>query len=171
MIVSAEEGNQILACLDAAKRERDRLSQAAKHYILNYDSELRTYLDKKREALSRKPDVGAGRSGWVSNPTEALAMKALRFDQQYPAFKWLKAVEVLHKDLGERKRIFLQVRIDSARRRQTGRGRRSWVGYVQVKYAEALSARFFDDTVYAEKTIKELWRSIIERAVDIYLKI
>lgn len=171
MIVTAEEGSQVLMVLEEERKERERLAKQAKYYILNYDTELQVYLDKKLEALSKKPDEAGGRGGSISRPTEAQAIKSLRFDQQYPAFKWLKTVEILHRGLGERKNMFLEIRIEAAKCHKEGRGRRGWVGYVQAKYAEALAARFFDGTVYAEKTIKELWRSIVERAVDIYLRI
>lgn len=171
MIVTAEEGAQVHACLEEARQERERLAKLAKHYILNFDSEMQTYLDKKREYMSKRADANVGIRGGLSKPTEAQALKSIKFDQQYPAFKWLKTVEILHRGLGERKNMFLEIRIEAAKCHNAGRGRKGWVGYVQVRYAEALAARFFDDTVYAEKTIKELWRSIVDRAVDIFLRI
>ena len=171
MIVTAEEGAQVLACLEEARQERERLAKLAKHYILNFDSEMQTYLDKKREYMSKRADANVGIRGGLSKPTEAQALKSIKFDKRYPAFKWLKTVEILHRDLGERKKIFLNIRIEAAKCHQTGRGRRGWVGYAQRRYTEALSARFFDDTVYAEKTIKEIWRGIVDKAVDIFLRI
>jgi hypothetical protein len=171
MIVTAEEGAQVLACLEEARQERERLAKLAKHYILNFDSEMQTYLDKKREYMSKRADANVGIRGGLSKPTEAQALKSIKFDQQYPAFKWLKTVEILHRGLGERKNMFLEIRIEAAKCHNAGRGRRGWVGYVQVRYAEALAARFFDDTVYADKTIRGLWRSIVDRAVDIFLRI
>lgn len=173
MIVTAEEGARVLAIIEEARREKETLTKQAKYYILNYDAEVQSYRDKKREALSQKPDANAGGRGGgsISRPTEVQAIKGVKFDQQYPALKWLKAVEILQRDLGERKRMFLQIRIEAAKCHQTGRGRHGWVGYVQRRYAEALAVRFFDDAVYAEKTIKEIWRGIVDKAVDIFLKI
>ncbi|MBR4694825.1 MAG: hypothetical protein IKO94_01950, partial [Selenomonadaceae bacterium] len=84
-----------------------------------------------------------------------------------------KTIEILRRTLGERKNIFLRVRVEAARPKKVTplKGRPGWVGYVQRRYAEELEKRFLVGETYSDKAIRACWQGILEKAVDIYKKI
>ena len=99
-------------------------------------------------------------------------MKSLQFDSTYPGFRWLKAVEIVQRGLGERKNIFIKVRREADRLHHIGKGRKGWVVYVQRRYGEEMENRFIIPEVWtAEKTLKTWWQEIIDRTVFVVNKI
>lgn len=172
MIITTEEGSKILAAVEDEIAETKRLTAEAEFYILNFASEVRSYKARKLEYLSRQMDDNSGiRSSGPGRPTESSAMKSLKFDSGYAPLRWLKAVEVLKKSLGERKNIFIRVRVEAAGHDVCqGKGRPGWVGYVRKRYSEELEKRFLVREDYSDATIKGWWRGIINQAVALYKK-
>lgn len=152
-----------------------RDTRDAEYFLLNYDEELMSYERAKLEARFLPCDhdeaSGVRRGSMAGHPTEAHAIKNIDFDENYPAYAWLKAVEIVQRGLGERKQIFLTVRRE-AHRKNKGKGKRSWVAYVQHHYIEALSRRYFSEMTYiGERTVKAWWSDMIRRVVEIHCRL
>lgn len=173
MVVTLEEGHKVMAALEDEKKENRRLAKIAEHYLLNYATELESYNSRKAEFLGRPLDTNSGiRGGLPGCPTEASALKSIKFDEGGESLRWLKAVEILRRVLGERKNIFLRVRIEAARYAvKKHKGRHGWIAYVQYRYSEELEKRFLIAEVHSEATIKAWWKGIIQKTVDLYKKI
>jgi len=168
MLATAEEAMYICDGIQSDKKD-------AEYYLLNYEKELKSYLDEKEEFMHykehRDENTGGGRSG-VGNPTEQTVMKGIQFDSTYSCYRWLKAVEIVQRGLGERKNIFIKVRRESERLHHIGKGRKGWVVYAQRRYAEEMEKRFIVPEVWVnEKTIKKWWQDIIDRTVFVVNKI
>lgn len=168
MLATAEEATYILGGIQGDKKD-------AEYYLLNYKKELQSYLDAKEEFMhykaERDENTGGGRSG-VGNPTAQAVMKGIQFDSTYSCYRWLKAVEIVQRGLGERKNIFIKVRRESERLHHIGKGRKGWVVYAQRRYAEEMEKRFIVPEVWvAEKTLKTWWQDIIDRTVFVVNKI
>lgn len=168
MLASYEDWQKL-----SAEMRRDLKN--AEYFLLNYEQEMRSYEDAKEEskALPCAHDEKAGtrRGSMAGHPTEANALKNVMFDDTYPAYPWLKAVEIVQRGLGERKLIFLQVR-RMAERQHRGRGRKAWVVFVQNRYIDAVQRRYLSDMTYvSEKTVRLWWRDIVRRTVEIYCRL
>lgn len=165
MLASVTEAIDITESIAADKK-------LAEYYLLNYEAELQRYRDAKTEHMTYREEqddnVGGGRSSVMKSPTEQQAMKEIAFDSHYEGYKWLKAVEIVQRGLGERKNIFIKVRREAERNNlyTIGRGRKGWVLFVQHRYAEEIERRFIVPEVYVcERTIKAWWQQIIDQAV------
>lgn len=150
----------------------------AEYYLLNYEAELQRYKEAKEEYMTYKPEqddnVGGGKSNVTGNPTEQAVLKGMQFDGQYEGYKWLKAVEIVQRGLGERKNIFIRVRREAERQNiyTIGRGRKGWVLFVQRRYAEEIERRFIVPEVYIpERTIRKWWNDIIIQSIFVQNKI
>lgn len=112
MLVNVEEAIAVKNSI-AADRKR------AEYYLLNYDSELQKYRDAKQEYLefteNHDDNVGGGKSNMTGAPTERTVLKSIAFDDTYEPYRWLKAVEIVQRGLGERKNIFIRVRREAER--------------------------------------------------------
>ena len=156
-----------------AEMKRDR--EIARDYLLFYDVRLAEYNRRKEEELSSQPcpenTPGGGNNG-VGNPTEAQAIRIVRYDESHPEYYWLKAVEILQRSLGERKNIFIKVRREAEVKKVSGVGRPAWVVYTQMHYMMELEERFLNDYVsISEKRIKAMWRELVDKTVEIYLRL
>lgn len=157
---------------DAALQMADEIRQdrkQAEFMLLNYTEEMKSY------RLQREEYVNGGAAGKGGNlpghPTEAEALRGVKFDETYPAYTWLRAVEFVERGLSERKRIFLDAR-RKASRNKTGRGRRAWLVRTQMMYCETMRERFLNTEFFvSERTLKDMWRYIVDRVVEAYLKI
>ena len=150
----------------------------AEYYLLNYESELKKYKEAKEEYMTYKPEqddnVGGGKGNMTGNPTEQTALKGMQFDSTYAGYKWLKAVEIVQRGLGERKNIFIRVRREAERNNlyTIGRGRKGWVLFVQRRYAEEIERRFIVPEVrIGERTIQSWWYDLINQAIFVANKI
>lgn len=150
----------------------------AEYYLLNYEAELQRYKEAKEEYMTYRDEsddnVGGGKSNRTSNPTEQAALRGMQFDSTYDGYKWLKAVEIVQRGLGERKNIFIRVRREVERNNlyTIGRGRKGWVMFVQRRYAEEMEKRFIIPEVWvAENTIKSWWKDIVNQTVFVANKI
>ena len=153
--------------------KRDR--ETARDYLLFYDARLAEYNRRKEEELSSQPrpdnTQGGGSSG-VGNPTEAQALRIVRYDESHPEYYWLKAVEILQRSLGERKNIFIKVRREAETKKVNGVGRPAWVVYTQMHYLRELEERFLNGEVsISEKRVKAMWRELVDKTVEIYLRL
>lgn len=141
----------------------------AESMLLNYVEELKVYRMKREEYVRGTPAQGGG--NLPGHPTEAEALRGVKFDETYPAYTWLRAVEFVERGLSERKRIFLDAR-RKASRDKTGRGRKAWLVRTQMMYCEAMRARFLNSEFFVgEAVLKDMWRYIIDRVVEAYLKL
>ena len=159
------ENDVALEIADEIRQDRKR----AETMLLNYTEELRTY------RLQREEYVSGGTAGKGGNlpghPTEAEALRGVKFDETYPAYTWLRAVEFVERGLSERKRIFLDAR-RKASRQKAGRGRRAWLVLTQRLYCEAIQERFLNSEFFvSENVLKEMWRYVVDRVVEAYLKL
>lgn len=159
------ENDVALEIADEIRQDRKR----AETMLLNYTEELRTY------RLQREEYVSGGTAGKGGNlpghPTEAEALRGVKFDEMYPAYTWLRAVEFVERGLSERKRIFLDAR-RKASRQKAGRGRRAWLVRTQMIYCEAMRERFLNTEFFiSERVLKDMWRYIVDRTVEAYLKL
>ncbi|WP_298591672.1 hypothetical protein [uncultured Mitsuokella sp.] len=141
----------------------------AEYFLLNYVQELALY-HTRREEYVRGERQGSG-GNLPGHPTEAEALRGVKFDETYPAYTWLRAVEFVERGLSERKRIFLDAR-RKASRDKAGRGRRAWLVRTQMMYCEAMRERFLNTEFFtSERVLKDMWRYIVDRTVEAYLKL
>lgn len=171
MLVNVEEAIAVKNSI-AADRKR------AEYYLLNYDSELQKYRDAKQEYLefteNHDDNVGGGKSNMTGAPTERTVLKSIAFDDTYEPYRWLKAVEIVQRGLGERKNIFIRVRREAERNNlyTIDRGRKGWVTFVQRRYSEEMGKRFILPEVWiSEATVKNWWRDIVNNVSSIANKI
>ena len=158
---------------DAALQMADEIRQdrkQAESMLLNYAEELKTYR-LKREEYVRGNNVQGGGGNLPGHPTEAEALRGVKFDETYPAYTWLRAVEFVERGLSERKKIFLDAR-RKASCDKTGRGRKAWLVRTQMMYCEAMRERFLNTEFFtSERVLKDMWRYIVDRTVEAYLKL
>lgn len=171
MLASVDEAMDITESIASDKK-------LAEYYLLNYEVELQRYKEAKEEYMTYKPEqddnVGGGKGNMTGNPTEQAVLRGMQFDSQYEGYKWLKAVEIVQRGLGERKNIFIRVRREAERQNiyTIGRGRKGWVLFVQRRYAEEMEKRFIIPEVWvAENTIKSWWKDIVNQTVFVANKI
>lgn len=171
MLATAEEAININAEVKADKEK-------AEYYLLRYETEIQKYEDALHEYINyselHDDNVGGGKSNLTSAPTERQALKKIEFDRQYKAYRWLKAVEIVQRGLGERKNIFIRVRREAERNNlyATGRGRKGWVVFVQRRYSEEIERWFIvSDSTISEVTVKRWWQDIINHTKDVANKI
>lgn len=164
MLASAEEAININDSIAADRK-------AAEHYLLHYEKELANYNNAKDEHMNyreeRDENIGGGRSG-IGRPTEEKALREMAFERRYEGYRWLKAVEIVQRGLGERKNIFIRVRREAERNNlyAIGRGRKGWVVYVKMRFAEEMGRRFIiPDFSVGEKTVKTWWQDIINQTI------
>jgi len=168
MLATVEDWNEL-------NNQIRRDMKNAEYFLLNYDVEMQSYENAKSESkflpCAHDEISGARRGTMAGHPTEANAIKNINFDEHYPAYTWLKAVEIVQRGLGERKRIFLNVR-RRANARHKGRGKQAWVAYVQQHYISALQERYFSEMEYiGERTIHAWWSDMIRRVVEIHCRL
>ena len=169
----------MLATIEEAINITDRINQDkddAKYYLLKYEQEYSTYINKKQEYLTYKEEVdenvGGGKSNITGNPTERVAMKSIEFDNSYEPYKWLKAVEIVQRSLGERKNIFIKVRREADKVAHISKGRKGWIVFVQRRYAEEMEKRFIQPVAYmSERTLQSWWYDIINQVIFVQNKI
>lgn len=157
---------------DAALQMADEIRQdrkQAEFMLLNYAEELRTYRLQREEYV--RGTVQGGGGNLPGHPTEAEALRGVKFDETYPAYTWLRAVEFVERGLSERKRIFLDAR-RKASRDKAGRGRKAWLVRTQMMYCETMRARFLNTEFFvSERTLRAMWDYIVARTVEAYLKL
>ena len=157
---------------DAALQMADEIRQdrkQAESMLLNYAEEMKTYRLKREEYV--RGTVQGGGGNLPGHPTEAEALRGVKFDETYPAYTWLRAVEFVERGLSERKRIFLDAR-RKASRNKAGRGRRAWLVRTQMMYCEMMRKRFLNTEFFvSERALQEMWRYVIDRVVEAYLKL
>ena len=141
----------------------------AEYFLLNYVQELALYHTRREEYVRGERQGGGG--NLPGHPTEAEAIRGLRFDETYAAYNWLRAVEFVERGLAERKRMFIAAR-RKASERKPGRGRRAWLVVTQRLYCEAMRERYLNAEFFvSERTLREMWRYIVDRVLEAYLKI
>lgn len=159
------ENNTALQIADEIRQDRKR----AESMLLNYAEELRTYRLQREECV--RGTVQGGGGNLPGHPTEAEALRGVKFDETYPAYTWLRAVEFVERGLSERKQIFLDAR-RKASRQKAGRGRRAWLVLTQRLYCEAIRERFLNTEFFvSERTLRAMWDYIVARTVEAYLKL
>ena len=158
---------------DAALQMADEIRQdrkQAESMLLNYAEELKTYRLKREEYVKGNPVQGSG-GNLPGHPTEAEALRGVKFDETYPAYTWLRAVEFVERGLSERKRIFLDAR-RKASRDKTGRGRKAWLVPTQMMYCETMRERFLNTEFFvSERSLRAMWQYVVDRVVEAYLKL
>lgn len=160
------ENDVDLQMADEIRQDRKQ----AEFMLLNYSEELKTYR-LKREEYVRRNNVQGGGGNLPGHPTEAEALRGVKFDETYPAYTWLRAVDFVERGLSERKRIFLDAR-RKASRDKTDRGRRAWLVRTQMMYCDAMRERFLNTEFFtSERVLKDMWRYIVDRTVEAYLKL
>ena len=161
------ENDVALQMADEIRQDRKQ----AESMLLNYAEELKAYRLQREEYVRGTPAQGGGGGNLPGHPTEAEALRGVKFDETYPAYTWLRAVEFVERGLSERKRIFLDAR-RKASRDKTGRGRKAWLVRTQMIYCEAMRERFLNSEFFvSENVLKETWRYIVDRVVEAYLKL
>ena len=157
---------------DAALQMADEIRQdrkQAESMLLNYAEELKTYRLQREEYV--RGTVQGGGGNLPGHPTETEALRGVKFDETYPAYTWLRAVEFVERGLSERKRIFLDAR-RKASREKAGRGRRAWLVRTQMVYCETMRERFLNTEFFvSERTLRAMWDYIVARTVEAYLKL
>ena len=150
----------------------------AEYYLLNYETELKNYELAKEEFINyqenKDENIGGGRSSITSNPTVKAVLLTEQFNKSYEGYRWLKAVEIVQRGLGERKNIFIKARRDAEKNSMysTSKGRKGWVIFVQHRYVDLMEKRFIIPEVFvSEKTIKLWWIDIVSSAVFVANKI
>lgn len=160
------ENDVALQMADEIRQDRKQ----AESMLLNYAEELKTYRLQREEYVRGNAMQGSG-GNLPRHPTEAEALRGVKFDETYPAYTWLRAVEFVERGLSERKRIFLDARRKAARDR-AGRGRKAWLVRTQMIYCEAMQERFLNSEFFvSERVLKDMWRYIVDRTVEAYLKL
>ena len=151
----------------AGEIRQDR--KQAEAMLLNYTEELKTYRLNREEYV--RGTVQGGGGNLPGHPTEAEALRGVKFDETYPAYTWLRAVEFVERGLSERKRIFLDAR-RKASRDKAGRGRRAWLVRTQMMYCAAMRERFLNTEFFvSERSLRAMWQYVVDRVVEAYLKL
>lgn len=159
------ENEVALQMADEIRQDRKQ----AESMLLNYADELKTYRLQREEYVRGTPAQGGG--NLPGHPTETEALRGVKFDETYPAYTWLRAVEFVERGLSERKQIFLDAR-RKASRQKAGRGRRAWLVLTQRLYCEAIRERFLNTEFFvSERTLRAMWDYIVARTVEAYLKL
>ena len=150
----------------------------AEFYLLNYETELKKYELAKEEFINYQENtdenIGGGRSSITSNPTEKAVLLTEQFNKRYEGYRWLKAVEIVQRGLGERKNIFIKARRDAEKNSMysTSKGRKGWVIFVQHRYADLMEKRFIiPGALASENTIKGWWKDIVNQTIFVSNKI
>lgn len=154
--------------------DNDRIK--AEQYLLFYEERLTEYKKEKAEAMAqavgKNENVGGGRSGIISRPTENQALREVNYDEEHDEYYWLKAVEILQRTMGEWKNIFLQARREAEQQKGGSTGRPAWVAHTQMRYIQEMDNRYPGKMIaISEKTVKVWWRKMIDRTVEIYLRL
>ena len=170
-MLETSENEQVI--WDALKRDRSD----AEMYLIRYPTLIRDYEHNKRvlDGLTVRPadeNVGGGRSNIPGHPTEAAAIRSVDYDCS-DMYRWLKAVEIVEKGLGERKRMLIEARRTAERSSgKEYRGRPVWVTATTMRYQEMIADRFIGGArQYNERTIREWWYEVVNRVVDIHLRL
>ena len=141
----------------------------AEYFLLNYAAEMELYRLRREEYVRGERQAGGG--NLPGQPTEAEALRGLRFDETYAAYNWLQAVAFVERGLAERKRMFIAARRKVSEGR-SGRGRRAWLVLTQRLYCEAMRERFLNAEFFvSERTLKDMWRYVVDRVLEAYLKL
>lgn len=141
----------------------------AEYFLLHHAQEMELYRLRREEYVSAERRKRGG--NLPGQPTEAEAVRGLRFDETYAPYDWLRAVEFVERGLSERKRMFIAAR-RKASERKPGRGRRAWLVMTQRLYCEAVRGRFLQtDFFVSERTLQDMWRYIVDRVLEAYLKL
>ena len=170
MLATGDEGRDILDSMERDRRE-------AEYYLLHYEAELKDYTASRSQLFDNPPapDENRGIKGNLpGRPTETKALALVSHDETCPRWKWLKAVEIVQRGLGERKNIFISIRrrAETESRRSPVKGRPAWVVYTQQHYAQAIESRFLQGCGYvSEKTVRLWWQEIVSRVVEVYLRL
>lgn len=146
--------------------------QTAAEYILNFAEYQKQYNKAKKDKLTMSKEYY--QTGKDKHPVETAVIRSMKYDTNSPMFAWLQAVKITLQTYGERKRIFIEVRqrAEEQRKRFGKRQHNSWVLYVQKHYAEEIEARFIGcDGWLGERTIQSWWQQILDRTVEVHLRI
>ena len=157
----------------ALKHDRE----LAEMYLLRYPTMLADYEHSKcvLSGLSIRPadeNVGGGRSNIPGHPVEAAAIRSVAYDSN-DMYRWLKAVEIVERGLGERRRMLIEARRTVDRSGgKSYRGRPAWVTATTMRYQSMIADRFIGgERQFQERTVKEWWHEIVNRVVDIHLRL
>lgn len=158
---------------DALKYDRE----IAEMYLLRYPTMVKDYERNKcvLSGLSIRPadeNVGGGRSNIPGHPAEAAAIRSVAYDSN-DMYRWLRAVEIVERGLGERRRMLIEARRTVERSGgKSYRGRPVWVTATTMRYQSMIADRFIGgEQQYRERTIKAWWYEIVNRVVDIHLRL
>lgn len=158
---------------DALKHDRE----LAEMYLLRYPTMMKDYERNKcvLSGLSIRPtdeNVGGGRSNIPGHPAEAAAIRSVNYDCN-DMYRWLKAVEIVERGLGERRRMLIEARRIAERSGGTSyQGRPAWVIATMMRYQSMIADRFLGSArQYNERTIRKWWYEIVNRVVDIHLRL
>ena len=157
----------------ALKHDREQ----AEMYLLRYPTMVKDYERNKcvLSGLSIRPvdeNVGGGRSNIPGHPAEAAAILSADYDDN-DTYRWLKAVEIVERGLGERKRMLIEARRTVERSSgRSYRGRPAWITATTMRYQSMIADRFIGgEKQFQERTVKEWWHEIVNRVVDIHLRL
>ena len=157
----------------ALKHDRE----LAEMYLLRYPTMMKDYERNKSilSGLSIRPtdeNVGGGRSNIPGHPAEAAAIQSVDYDCN-DMYRWLKAVEIVERGLGERRRMLIDARRTVERSGgKSYQGRPSWVIATMMRYQSMIADRFLGSArQYNERTIRKWWYEIVNRVVDIHLRL
>ena len=157
----------------ALKHDRE----LAEMYLLRYPTMVKDYERNKcvLSGLSIRPvdeNVGGGRSNIPGHPAEAAAIRSVVYDSN-DMYRWLKAVEIVERGLGERRRMLIEARRTVDRSGgKSYQGRPAWITATTMRYQSMLADRFIGgEKQYRERTIRGWWYEIVNRVVDIHLRL
>lgn len=154
--------------------QQDR--KTAEIYLLNYHAMMAEYQQKKIEYIENQRSLSKERSGghgtMPGKPTESQALQSVGYDESQEAYTWLKAVEIYQRTASPYKLIYLDIRrkAETQSKLDRGVGRPAWVGYVQVRFAEAMAARL-TPFVLSERSIRQWWDDAITAVTMMYFKL
>ena len=154
-----------------AKTALDEKRHEAALYILHYAEYLKAYRENKAEYMAKKKRNGAASASKPGKPTESEAVASAMYDESHEEYYWLKAVEIVRRGLSERKRLFVDIRVDAekAKGHVFPSGRKTWVPYVQKKYSEILEKRFSETGKWLSYDVmNKWWQEIVSRVVMIF---
>ena len=158
----------------ALKHDRE----IAEMYLLRYPTMVKDYERNKcvvLSGLSIRPadeNVGGGRSNIPGHPAEAAAIRSVDYDCN-DMYRWLKAVEIVERGLGERRRMLIEARRTVDRSGgKSYQGRPAWITATTMRYQSMIADRFISgEKQYRERTIRGWWYEIVNRVVDIHLRL
>lgn len=153
-------------------REMSEERAKAKRFLIDYEDELYSYEFKRESYIINRNEFKIKQKSLPPSPTEAIAVANAQYDSENPIYWWLEAVRIVMRTCSNRKQIFILVRREAEKEAPVKKGKKNWIIYTQRRYSEEIQKRYINDMGWlSERTIKAWLRQLIDRVVEVHLRL